>query len=283
MQPQMKNSHTFSQFRQILILTLLIVITAIATACDLSTSPVRAEPTPQSSASQAFTTSEVAPVEVPLDQNLRFGHLTTLDGLSEGRVWDITQDSKGFMWFASFDGLNRFDGYEFEVFKEERDNLNSPGGNAFFALQEDLDGMLWVGSALGGGLSRFDPVTEQWTRFQHDPDDPNSLSNDNVYSVFEDSEGTIWIGTDGGGLNRFDGESEDGKGQFTHFLHDEDDPNSLGSDFAIFIYEDRAGELWVSTVGGGLNQFDRETETFTRYPHDPDDPCAGNLAHPFYF
>jgi streptogramin lyase len=104
--------------------------------------------------------------------------LTTEDGLSEGRVWGITQDRYGFMWFTSWGGLNRYDGYEFKVYKEELGNPNSLGGEGFWDVYEDQEGMIWAASHTGGGLSRFDPTTEQWRRYQHDPDDLHSLSSE---------------------------------------------------------------------------------------------------------
>ena len=67
-------------------------------------------------------------------------------------MWGIIQDSRGFMWFTTLEGLNRYDGYEFKVYRQERDNPNSPGGNAFFAVHEDRQGMIWVGSASWRGI-----------------------------------------------------------------------------------------------------------------------------------
>jgi PAS domain S-box-containing protein len=137
--------------------------------------------------------------------------------------------------------------------------------------------MIWAASHTGGGLSRFDPTTEQWRRYQHDPDDPDSLSSNIVFAIFEDSIGALWIGTEGGGLNRFEGETEAGVARFTRYPTNPDDPSGTSSDYVITIYEDRSGVLWVGTYGGGLNRYDRETETFTRYRHDPDDPAS--LSH----
>jgi len=214
---------------------------------------------------------------LPVDRDLRFEHITTIDGLSEGRVWSITQDRRGFMWFTTYDGLNRYDGYEFTSYKQERDNPNSPGGTAFWAVAEDRQGMIWAGSHTGGGLSRFDPTSEQWTRFQNDPDDPHSLSSNNVYVIIEDSNGVLWIGTEGGGLNRFNPQNE----TFTHYRNTPDDPRSLSLDFAVSIYEDSSSTLWVGTYGGGLNRFDPQTETFTRYQNDPED--LNSLSHDSVF
>ena len=116
----------------------LVVITLLAVACGRSTAPTSELAAPQITAtpSTPHSASEFTqrPAEVPPSQDLQFSHLTTEDGLSEGRVWDITQDSRGFMWFTTLDGLNRYDGYEFKVYRQERKNPNSPGGSAFFAV-----------------------------------------------------------------------------------------------------------------------------------------------------
>jgi len=210
-----------------------------------------------SPAGQAQETSSPPAQPLPVGQDLRFEHLTTEDGLSEGRVWGITQDSRGFMWFATWDGLNRYDGYEFKVYKQEPDNPSSPGGNSFWVIYEDRAGMIWAGSPTGRGLSRFDPATGRWQRYQHDPDDPHSLSSNNVYAILEDSAGMLWIGTEGGGLSRFDGETKDGAARFTRFGYDPNDPHSLGSAFVSSIYEDRSGVLWIGTYGGGLHRKQR--------------------------
>ncbi len=188
---------------------------------------------------------------LPVDRELRFEHITTEDGLSEGRVWSITQDHRGFMWFTTYDGLNRYDGYEFKVYKQKHNDPNSPGGIAFWVVSEDRQGMIWAGSHTGGGLSRFDPTTEQWTRFQHDPDDPHSLSSNNVYAIFEDSSGVLWIGTEGGGLNRFEGETQEGRARFTHYRSDPDDPLSLSWDYVVSVYEDRSVPFGSARMAAG--------------------------------
>ena len=265
-------SRTNRKLKQILFPACLFVLVVMAAACGDSSPPSAIEASPQPTVTPAAIETEPPPVEVPLDQNLHFSHLTTEDGLSEGRVWDIMQDSSGFMWFATFEGLNRYDGYSFTVYKQERNNPNSPGGVAFLPIHEDRHGMIWAGSHNGGGLSRFNPITEQWTRFQHNPDDPQSLSSNNVFSILEDSNGVLWIGTAGVGLNRFDGETEDGQAHFTRYQHDPDDSQSLGSGFPTSIYEDGAGSLWISSSESGLSRFDPQTESFTHFQNDPENP-----------
>lgn len=177
------------------------------------------------------------------------------------------QDSKGFMWFGTTDGLNKYDGYTFTVYEHDPANPNSLSNNAVYAIAEDRSGTLWIGT-WGGGLNRFDRETERWRHYQHDPSDAHSLSNSYVFSMLQDQSGVLWVGTWRGGLNRFDPETE----QFTRHQYDPHDPHSLSSNNVLSIYEDQSGVLWIGTGGGGLNRFDRETERFARYQHDPTNP-----------
>ncbi|EDN70475.1 two-component system sensor histidine kinase/response regulator [Beggiatoa sp. PS] len=119
-------------------------------------------------------------------------------------------------------------------------------------------------------MNKFDPASETFVRYQHQKNNPNSLSHNDVRTIVEDHTGALWIGTLGGGLNQFDRETE----QFVHYQHDEQDPYSLSYNEIYWngtIDEDSTNTLWIATYGGGLNQFDRETKTFVRYQHNPDD------------
>ena len=133
---------------------------------------------------------------------MRFLHLSQEDGLSQNAGLAFLQDSRGFVWIGTQDGLNRYDGHTFTVYKNDPDNPTSLSYNSINALMEDRDGNIWIGT-WGGGLNRFDPRTQQFTRFQHDPNNPISVSNDNVTSLQQDTAGTIWVGTLGG-LDRLD-------------------------------------------------------------------------------
>jgi signal transduction histidine kinase/ligand-binding sensor domain-containing protein len=201
-------------------------------------------------------------------QHIRFERIP----IEQAAVTSILQDSKGFLWLGTADGLSKYDGYSFTVYKNDPDDPRTLSDNFVWSIREDRAGRLWIGTG-GGGLNRFDPQTEQFTRYQHDPDDPYSLSHDMVQSVYEDRSGRLWIGTSGGGLNRFDPQTE----RFTRYQHDLDDPHSLSDDTVFSICEDHTGLLWVGTYGGGLNKFDPQTEQFTRYRHDSDDPHS--LSH----
>jgi len=199
-------------------------------------------------------------------QNLKFDHISVEQGLSDERIHCILQDSKGFMWFGTQDGLNRYDGYTITVYKHDRENSESLSYNLVYSIYEDRAGVLWIGTWYGG-LNKFNRETGTFTRYQHDPTDPQSLSSNIIRSIFEDRSGVLWLGTWGGGLNKFDRET----GSFTRYQHDSTNPQSLSSDAVYSVYEDKSGVLWVG-ANGGLNKFDRETGSFTRYQHDPTNP-----------
>lgn len=188
-----------------------------------------------------------------------FGRLSFEQGLSQSIVEGILQDRSGFMWFVTEDGLNRFDGYNFTVFKHEAGNPNSLGHNELKALYEDRDGVLWVATDRGG-LSCVDPAEGAFSTFQHDPSNPLTLSADRVLSLYQDRSQVLWIGTYGGGLNSFDRAS----GTFHCFTT----ADGLANDSVCGILEDREGGLWVST-NSGLPRFDPGTESFRNYDvHD---------------
>lgn len=200
---------------------------------------------------------------------IHFQHISLEQGLSQGTIMCILQDSKGFLWFGTEDGLNRYDGYSFEIFRPDPENPNSLSSNAVRTIIEDSSGYLWIGT-FGGGLNKFDWKTGRFTHYRADPANPKGLSNDTVLTVLEDRRGMLWIGTFGGGLNRFDPRT----GTFTHFRADPGKSGSLSSDMVRFLYEDRAGLLWVGTFGGGLNRFDPQSGIFTHYRADAGDPAA---------
>ena len=200
-------------------------------------------------------------------QNIRFEHLSIDDGLSNNIVYTILQDSRGFMWFGTEDGLNKYDGYNFTVYRHDPDDSLSISENWVWSLHESHYAgkhVLWVGTK-NGGLNRMDLETEQFTHFRNIPDDPQSLSNDMIVSIYEDSFGELWVGTLGG-INRFDRKTK----KFVRYQNDANNPNSLSSNNYCTIYESvTAGKpvLWFGTWGG-LNKFDRNTEEFTHYKHN---------------
>ncbi len=203
---------------------------------------------------------------------LKFSRLTAAQGLSRNQINCILQDSRGFMWFATTEGLNRYDGYTFNVYKHDDKNHNSIISQYVTAMIEEPEtGNLWL--ATGNGLCRYNRKTDNFTTFQSNPSNINSLSHPDATSVIMDHEGVIWVGTQGGGLNRYDRKSN----QFSHFKNNPSDPFSLSQDEVMCVYEDSHHTIWVGTKLGGLNRYDRQTQRFTRYLNNPKNP--GSLSN----
>ncbi|MCP4601580.1 MAG: response regulator [Proteobacteria bacterium] len=179
----------------------------------------------------------------------------------------MLQDRQGFLWFATADGLNKYDGYKFTIYRNDPDDRTSLSHNYLRAIFEDANGTLWIGTN-GGGLNKFNTKTETFTRYLNQADNPKSISNDFIRSILEDTDGNLWIGTYRGGLNRFDRKKE----TFTRYLNEANNPESLSDNKVRSVFEDTGGNIWIGTEGGGLNKFNRNSETFTRYLNQTDNP-----------
>lgn len=197
--------------------------------------------------------------------NIRFHRYSLEQGLSQEAVLDIIQDKNGFMWFATQEGINRFDGYQFRAFNHDPSNSNSLSHDAINSVIEDHQGILWLGTEVGG-LNRFDPVNET---FSHYRKSTHQLSSDRINTIFEDSNHTLWVGTDGGGLNRFDESTQ----TFKVFRHNKANTNSLNNDTIRAIHQDQQGRLWVGT-DFGLNLYDPKTESFVNFIDNKQAPTA---------
>jgi len=119
-------------------------------------------------------------------KNVQFEHIETHTGLSQSNVISIFQDSRGFMWFGTQDGLNKYDGYSFTVYKNEPHKLNSLSNNYINDIAEDTNGDLWI-ATLNGGLNKYDRQKDQFISFQPDLKDPNSISDYYIKCVLIDS------------------------------------------------------------------------------------------------
>ncbi len=216
-----------------------------------------------SSHAQQLSELDMLPSPTHLKSSIQFEHLTIEDGLSQSSVYDIMQDSRGFMWFATQDGLNRYDGHEFEVYKRQPFDTASYAVNFIWSIAEAPDGAIWTGMN-NGGVSRLDPVTGKVQTYRANPEDSTTLSHDFVFDVHVDRDGIVWAGTPTG-LNRLDPKS----GAVTRYVSDPEDSTSLSFEWVADVFEDESGTLWVGT-GNGLNRFYPETGTFERFFYDPE-------------
>ena len=197
------------------------------------------------------------------NQHIKFEYLQTNAGLSQSNVLCITQDSRGFMWFGTRDGLNKYDGYSFTVYKNNKKNKYSISNNYVPDIAESKNGDLWI-ATWGGGLNKYIREKNEFIAYKHDEKNPNSISNDFITSVKEDSDGNVWVGTENGGLNMFD----KSKNIFIHYTHNDKDDKSLSDNFVRRVYEDDEHNLWIGTATGGLNLFNKRDRTFTHFLHD---------------
>ncbi len=141
--------------------------------------------------------------------NYNIHSLTTTDGLSNNYVTSVLEDDKGFIWVGTYDGLNRWNGYEFEVFKNQKDNINSLPGNFILALAEDGKGNIWIGTN-NDGLARYNISEQRFYRYQTEAADESSLPGNIIRCITTDTDGHVWIGTSYG-VARYNAENDNFK------------------------------------------------------------------------
>ena len=195
---------------------------------------------------------------------IRFDHLSADDGLSEGLVTRIIQDRQSFMWFGTQDGLNRYDGHTFVVFRTDQADTNSLADSYVSALFEDSRGTLWIGTN-GGGIDRYNRESGTFAHFGGLLSGGTPSEKVPVSSIAEDSVHQLWIGRVGGGLSRLDPLT----GICRNFKHDSADTCSLSNDDVWSLHIDRTGVLWVGTRDG-LNTYDPGRDHFMCYQIGPD-------------
>lgn len=242
-----------------------------------------------------ITLRTALPAQVPA---LRFKTYSTDEGLSNATVHTILQDSHGFMWFGTSNGLNRFDGYRFQVFRQQCDTPHGLTSNLINCLFEDQNGVLWIGT--DKGLNYFVPREQQfyeqalndslgtvnvraliedaqgqlwiggsnglWVfdqerkHWQHFPSGADGPSGQIISRLMIDSRGHLWIGSENG-IDRYDPQSS----EFFHY--------SLESKFAMdrlslpkFIFEDSKGNIWTAAYNNGLNCLSPQSTQFRPYP-----------------
>jgi len=200
--------------------------------------------------------------------SLRFTTLSIDHGLSQNTVTCVLQDRAGFLWLGTQDGLNRFDGYDFAIYRHDARDPTSLPNDAVQALVEDRKGDLWIATD-GGGLARWRRADDAFDRHRHRPEDRRSLSSDRLTSLLLDRDGVLWVGTLDAGVNRFDPAT----GEVERFRHAPGKSASLSDDRVRAIYEDRLGNLWVGTLNG-LNLIDRASGKVLRYHHRPEQSAS---------
>ncbi|MGL4849805.1 MAG: ligand-binding sensor domain-containing protein [Clostridium sp.] len=184
------------------------------------------------------------------EENIRFKNITISDGLSQGSVYSILQDSNGYMWFGTNDGLNRYDGYSFEILKGSEDDNSKIYSGIIGSLIEDDNGEIWVGTS--SGLNKVNGKSLEVTRIESDIEDEKKISNSHILDIYKDSDGDIWIGTEDG-LNLYSKENK----TFKKFFNSSE-KDSLSNNFINSITEGKKGEFWIAT-SDGLNILNKQS------------------------
>jgi len=249
----------------------------------------------------------VTPAVMAQMPETRFRNLSVEDGLSQSTIFTSLSDSRGYIWFGTWDGLNRYDGYEFEIFRHDPDDINSLTGSIIFTLFEDSRGLIWVG-AQNAGITMYDPALETFSQLATVTECPEELRSATVTAFAETPDGSLWIGTNRGlyryaqNRNRLEFmELQWGAGSA------ESDPNLsallsdpvgvlwIGTSDGLYRLEpgsllakrtgieespgitslllDRTGALWIGS-NDGLARFDSVAGRYDRFQHDPDDDSS---------
>jgi len=172
-------------------------------------------------------------------RSLRFERIGIEDGLSHSAVWKILQDSEGYMWFGTQDGLNRYDGYNFAVYRHDPNDPQSLRDDYVSSMYEDRSGVLWIGTQQGW-LEKYDREQDRFTPYH---------IGSWITSLYEDRSGLLWIGAQAG-LYRFDREAE----QATLITSERG--------WVEVVYEDRERQLWFGTEDGWFGTLDRSSGQF---------------------
>ncbi len=187
-----------------------------------------------------------------------YDKITSADGLSQGIANCIIQDSDGFIWIGTQNGLNQYDGFHFTYYLNQVSDSTSLSDNYVLSMCEDKDGNLWIGT-MSGGLNKLDKRTGRFTSYMFDKNNPEGISDNSIWKVVADGTNNIWAVTRKG-INVLNTETN----RFRHYRFDENDSTSVSSDMVLSIFVDDTGEVWCGTADG-LVKYNRNEDNFQRY------------------
>ncbi len=228
---------------------------------------------------------------VAQDDTYKFSNISVRDGLSQNSVIRIFQDNRGFMWFCTRDGLNRYDGNSFRIYRSSIKDQNSISSSDATTISENKDGSFWIGTH--NGLNHFDPQTDKFKRYFHADNNPKSLSSSTIRYLLTDRDDNTWIGTFAG-LDFYDKKTDSFKHIYTHapisaLMQRTDESICFASysegffvlnphnwklvnypfsakDFIYSLFEDSNHTLWAGMWSKSLKRFNPITKTFDQVP-----------------
>ncbi len=199
---------------------------------------------------------------VPATTNdIYFEHIRVDDGLSSNNVLCILQDAQGFLWIGTENGLNRFDGNTFKIFRNDPADTNSISDNRILALHEDSTGNILIGT-FSEGLDIYDPYLDIFSHYKHSKHDTNSICNNsiNLNAFFEDRSGNIWFGTENGlsMITRKKHNKRRTKLVFENYRHELGDSSTFHKNVFRSFFEDNQNNIWVGAQDGSISKVDRK-------------------------
>jgi signal transduction histidine kinase/ligand-binding sensor domain-containing protein/DNA-binding response OmpR family regulator len=203
------------------------------------------------------------------DQPIHFQRIGSRSNLSELNVNTIFQDSYGFIWVGTLDGLNRFDGNKFKIFRNSVADSTSISNNYITHIAEDKNGDLWI-ATLGGGLNKYNRKKNSFYHYRHNAKQANTIASNGIRNLAFDKAGNLWIGYQEAGLDEY----QVTKNKFIHYTHNDKDPGSLSDNNIRSICVDSRNNLWVGTANGGVNLYNNATKTFSAFKHDADNEAS---------
>jgi two-component system, sensor histidine kinase ChiS len=206
-------------------------------------------------------------------QQPTFRHLSIDDGLSQNAVYSILQDSRGFMWFGTKDGLNRYDGRKFVAYQHNPFDSTSISDAYVTNMLEDSRGRIWI-SSLSGDVNIFHRETEFFCKIPLENMSGEKATTNEITDIAEGPDGSVWIATNGDGLIKVLVNDNSGCDYgYKHFLHDPADNRSLNSNRVGNLLFDEYQNFWIGTEEG-LNQFHEVSESFSRTVFETRHPDA---------
>jgi ligand-binding sensor domain-containing protein/signal transduction histidine kinase/DNA-binding response OmpR family regulator len=181
---------------------------------------------------------------LPQAASINFRHIKSENGLSNSTIETILQDHRGFLWFGTRDGLNRYDGSQMMIYRNSSTDSTTISDNYITSLYEDAQHNLWVGTV--NGLNKFDPKLNRFTQLKSKATDVKTISSNHVTAIYGDSKGRMWIGTFGGGIHLLVPE----KNTFLRIPCGQNTGSATAERNIYTFFEDSRRNLWAGTESG---------------------------------
>lgn len=203
-------------------------------------------------------------------QTIRFDIYSSEQGLSAANVRALTQDKKGYIWIGTESGLNRFDGFNFKIYKHNPEDTTSLPSSNIKQLFVDSDGILWIGT-LGEGICYLNREKDNFVRFPYGKDDESSIYSGEVDDIYEDNNKNIWFATIRG-LTKYNKKTK----KFKNYKEDKSNPNGLPSKYVKGIVQDRDGTLMIVHDAGlsKINFITEDSISFENFLYNPSNPFS---------